>query len=138
MRKQGFEIELRIWEDAQHIGKSLRSQDNYNLEIEQCDLFAMLFYSKVGKYSSEEFEKAYSRFEKDGMPRLRLYQKDIHPPKGQTRADANSLFDFTDKLNELEHFPEKFPNADALINDLEDAIDKLLQDETFVKRLEME
>ncbi len=55
LRKQGFLIELLIWEDGKHIGRSVRSQDDYNLEIEQCDLFAMLFYSKVGIYSLEEF-----------------------------------------------------------------------------------
>ena len=68
-------IELLIWEDGKHIGKSLRSQDNYNLEIEQSNLFAMLFYSKVGKYSSEEFEKAKSLFEKKGNA------KNMHLPK---------------------------------------------------------
>ncbi|GAA0881260.1 hypothetical protein GCM10009119_42300 [Algoriphagus jejuensis] len=64
LREKGFLIELTIWEDARFIGKSLRSQANYNLEIEQCPLFAMLFYSKVGKYFLQEFALAKSLFEK--------------------------------------------------------------------------
>lgn len=138
LRKEGIFIELLIWENNRFIGKSFRSQDNYNLAVEECDLFVLLFYSKVGKYSSEEFEKAHSRFEKDGMPRLRLYQKDIDLPKGQSKTDAISRFDFLKKLKELEHFPEEFENTDALIRDLENSIDKLLQDTDFVKRLEVE
>lgn len=138
LRKQGVLIELLIWEDGKHIGTSLRSQDNYNLEIEQCDLFAMLFYSKVGKYSLEEFELANSLFESKTMPRICIFQKDINLPKNQVKTDADSRFDFLERLKEIEHFPVLFENTDKLINELEDAIDKLLQDENFVKELKVE
>jgi len=138
LRKQGFLVDLLIWEDGKHIGKSLRSQDNYNLEIEQCNLFAMLFYSKVGKYSSEEFEKAKSLFDKGAMPRICIFQKDKDLPKNLSKADADSRYDFLEHLKKLEHFPNLFENTDKLINELEDAIDKLLQDEAFVKQLKVE
>ncbi len=138
LRKQGFLIDLLIWEDGRHIGKSLRSQDNYNLEIEQCNLFALLFYSKVGKYSSEEFEKAKSLFDNRTMPRIRIFQKDKDLPKNLNKADADSRYEFLERLKKLEHFPVLFENTDKLINEVEDAIDKLLQDEAFVKQLKVE
>jgi internalin A len=138
LRKQGFLIELLAWENGKHIGKSLRSQDNYNLEIEQCNLFAMLFYSKVGKYSLEEFELANSLFEKKRMPRICIFQKDIDLPKNQGKTDADSRYDFLERLKKIENFPILFQNADKLVNELEDAIDKLLQDEVFVKELKVE
>jgi internalin A len=138
LRKQGFFIDLLIWEDGKHIGKSLRSQDNYNIDIKQCHLFALLFYSKVGKYSLEEFELAKVLFNNEAMPRICIFQKNIDLPKGQSELDANSRFAFLRQLNELEHFPILFDNTDKLINELEDVIDKLLQDEVFVNHLQIE
>lgn len=138
LRKQGLLIDLLIWEDGQHIGKSLRSQDNYNLEIQQCHVFAMLFYSKVGKYSLEEFELAKSLFDTEAMPRICIFQKDKDLPKNLSKADADSRYDFLEQLKQIEHFPVLFDNSDKLINELEDMIDKLLQDEGFVERLQVE
>ena len=131
-------IELMIWEDGKHISKSLRSQDNYNLEIEQCDLFAMLFYSKVGKYSWEEFELAHKLFKSKAIPRLCIFKKDIGLPNNLSKADADSRFDFLERLKKLEHYPVLFDNTDKLINELERAIDKLLLDEVFVEGLGVE
>jgi len=138
LRKQGFVVELLIWEDGKHISKSLRSQDNYNLEIEHCDLFAMLFYSKVGKFSLEEFELANSLFGNKGMPRIIIFQKHTDLPKNQGKTDAVSRYDFLERLKGIEHFPILFENTDKLVNELEDAIDKLLQDKAFVKQLRVE
>lgn len=138
LRKQGFLIELLIWEDGKHIGKSLRSQDYYNLEIEQCDLFVMLFYSKVGKYAAEEFELVKSLFEKKGIPRICVFQKDKDLPKNQSEEEADSRYDFLKRLNEIEHFPILFDTADRLVNELEDVIDKLLEDADFVKELSVD
>ena len=138
LRKRGFMVELLIWEDGKHIGTSLRSQDNYNLEIEQCDLFVMLFYSKVGKYSLEEFELAKSLYEQNEMPRICIFQKDVDLPKNLKKADADSRYAFLDLLAGLKHFPTLFQNEDQLVRQLEDAIDKLLVDEAFVQRLKEE
>jgi internalin A len=138
LRKQGFLIELLIWEDGKHIGKSLRSQDNYNLEIEQCNLFAMIFYSKVGKYSSEEFEKAKTLFDKGKMPRILVFQKAKDLANNLSKADSDSRYHFLERLKKIEHFPVLFENTDKLINELDDAIDKLLQDEGFVNELIVE
>lgn len=136
--EKGFLIELLIWEDGKHIGKSIRSQDNYNIEICECDVFAMMFFSKVGKYSSEEFELAYSLFEDKATPRICVFQKDIDLPKKLNKEDAISRYDFLERLKIIEHFPILFENSDRLINELEDIIDKLLQDKDFVKQLKPE
>ena len=138
LRKRGFHIELRIWEDRIHVGKSLRSQDDYNLEIQECNLFAMMFYSKVGKYTLEEFELAQSLFGDKGLPRICVFQKDVDIPRNQKRADSESRFAFIEQMSNIGHFPVLFQNADQLINQLEDAIDKLLADESFVEQLKPE
>jgi len=86
----------------------------------------------------EEFELANSLFGNNGKPRICIFQKDINLPKNLSKADANSRFDFLDRLKEMEHFPVLFENTDQLVNRLENAIDKLLQNEDFVKQLKTE
>lgn len=91
-----------------------------------------LFYSKVGKFSLEEFEKAKSLFEATAKPRILIFQKDKDLPRNQSEQDAESRFKFLKKLAEYEHFPVLFENTDMLLYQMEDAIDKLLQDNSFV------
>ncbi|HFA48450.1 MAG TPA: hypothetical protein ENJ95_05455, partial [Bacteroidetes bacterium] len=126
LRKQNIFIDLMIWEDGKFIGNSFRSQDNYNLEIDECDYFVLLFYSKVGKFTKEEYERAKKRFDENGVPRIKIYQKNIDLPADLSRRDFNSRKDFMDELNEEEHFPEKYKNTDGLVRSLEKDIDKLL------------
>ena len=134
-KKRGFEIDLIIWEDKQLVGKSFRTQDNINLEAGDCSLFVMMFYSKVGKFSWEEFENAKSRFDQEGLPRFLIFQKDIDLPRGLTEADAESLFAFRKLLRNENHFPEPYENEDELVNKLLDSIDKLMLEEAFVEQL---
>ena len=47
-----------------------RLQDEYNKAIKECDIFLMLFFTKVGKYAEEEFEKALDSLKK---PRSLLF-----------------------------------------------------------------
>ena len=115
LRKEGVLIELSIWEDAKYIGKSLRSQNNYNSEIESCDVFAMMFYSKVGKYSLEEVELAKSLFDTKQIPRILIFQKDIDLPKNISEVDFEGRSNFLKKLKELEHFPVTFNSTDKQI-----------------------
>jgi hypothetical protein len=138
LRKKGFVIDLSIWEDAKYIGNSLRSQDNYNIEIDECNLFILLFYSKMGKYAQEEFEKAASLFNQHQMPKVCVFQKDIDLPKSLNKRDFMSRSDFLDKMKELEHFPILFENKDQLVNDVKSIIDKVLLDTSFVDTLGFE
>lgn len=50
LNKQDVFIELVIWEDfIDHISET-GLQDEYNKEVQACDIFVMLFWSKVGPY----------------------------------------------------------------------------------------
>jgi len=138
LRKEGFYIDLLIWENEQFIGNSFRSQDNYNQEVDTCDVFVMLFHSKVGKFSLEEFDKAKARFDESALPRMVVFEKDTPLPNKQSRADSESRHDFLERLKKAEHFTRPFGNTDALIRELDGAIDKLLKDQAFVNCLKAE
>ena len=90
-------------------------QAKYNEAIKECDIFGMLFWSKVGKYTLEEFETAFGQFKKTNRPLVYTYFKNALINSGKLdRQDANSLFDFQDKLKELGHFQTKYKNIDDL------------------------
>ena len=52
---KGVFLELLVWEDFLDAVSKTRLQDEYNKEIRQCDLFVMLYWTKVGQYTEEEF-----------------------------------------------------------------------------------
>jgi hypothetical protein len=135
LRHQGIFLELLIWEDGKHIGKSLRSQDNYNLELDSCDVFFLLFYSKIGKFTKEEFERAKARFDESDLPRMVLFQKNTALPNGISKADFDSRQTFLDYLKGIEHYPTEFGNTDALIRMIRDCIDNLIADNEFMNQL---
>lgn len=66
---RGVFLELVIWEDFLDAVSQTRLQDEYNQAIRDCDLFLMLFWTKVGRYTQEEFETAFGRFQGVGWIR---------------------------------------------------------------------
>jgi len=65
---QGGFIELIVWEDFLDAVSQTRLQDEYNQAIRECDVFVMLFFTKVGKYTAEEFETAFGQFKATNKP----------------------------------------------------------------------
>ena len=61
-------IRLEIWEDFLDAMSQTRLQDEYNRVIKGCDIFVMLFFTKVGKYTLEEFETAFKQFKGNNKP----------------------------------------------------------------------
>ncbi|MEL7250813.1 MAG: COR domain-containing protein [Bacteroidota bacterium] len=134
-RKRGFEVELRIWENGQYLGQSTRSQSDYNREIGECELFALLFYSKVGKFTLEEYNTAKQLLETKQLPRILILQKDKKQPRNPSEEDFMSRSDFLGRLTEEQRFPEKFKNSDALIRKLTDWIERTMDDPQFKELL---
>src|ERR1700754_127663 len=69
-------LELIIWEDFLDAVSKTRLQDEYNKAIAGCDIFLMLFFTKVGKYTEEEFENAFKEFKASNKPFIFTYFKD--------------------------------------------------------------
>jgi hypothetical protein len=61
-------IELVIWEDLLHSFQGERIQDYFNQEMLACDIVVALFYSKVGQFTKEEFDLAYSSLKAGQKP----------------------------------------------------------------------
>jgi internalin A len=87
----------------------------------------MLFWTKVGPYTDEEFEAAFGQFDQAGKPFVFTYFKTapISIDEEARRSDLASLWKFQDKLKSLGHYQSKYTNIDDLKMQLSRQLDKL-------------
>jgi len=127
-RPRGVFLHLDIWEDLSAAISPTRSQDEYNREIDRCDIFVVLFWTKVGRYTAEEFERAHGRFKGDGgsagAPTIFTYLRTT--PARAGREETQSLWAFQDRLAELKHFPAEYDTVDKLQLEFGRELDRLV------------
>jgi hypothetical protein len=123
---QGIFIELIVWEDFLDAVSNTRLQDEYNKAIRECDIFVMLFHTKVGQYTEEEFENAFGQFKATNKPFIFTYFKDAEIRTGSAnKKDLMSLWTFQKKLDALGHFYTVYKNIDELKFKFNQQLDKL-------------
>ena len=124
---KGIFIELVIWEDFIDSISQTRLQDEYNKAAINSDIFISLFWTKVGKYTKEEFSQAYIHFSEKGKPYVYTYFKNAEiKPKDIRQDDINSLLDFKQELKKIGHFPSNYENIDNLKNQFKMQLQKIL------------
>ena len=121
--RKGVYIEVVLWENFLDAMAKTRLQDTYNDAIRQCDLFVLLFWTKVGKYSEEEFTTALTQFRTRGKPLLFTYYKDAPPPDGILDP---SLERFQARLKELGHYQTTYTQTEGLLRHFDGQLDKLI------------
>jgi hypothetical protein len=82
----------------------------------------LLAWNKVGKYTAEEFEKAFGAFTENQKPFIFTYFK---PSTTKNRAEIQSLWEFEDKLNELKHYKTPYETIEGLREHFGNQLDKL-------------
>ena len=107
-------LELVLWEDFLDAMSQTRLQDEYNKAVAGCDVFVSLFYTKVGEYTEEEFEKAFETFKENNKPLIYTYFKDAAINTSKITPQIMSLLNFKQKLDDLGHFYTNYKD----INDL--------------------
>jgi hypothetical protein len=106
------QIILELWEYQTETMSPTRSQDEYNKIIRETDIFVMLFWTKVGKYTYEEFNLAKQLFHTTEKPQVIIYQKVATPDKQE-----QSLKDFISSLianPQDEYFCGQYEHIDTL------------------------
>jgi len=130
---QGMFLELVVWEDFLDAVSKTRLQDEYNVAIRQCDIFVMLFSTKVGPYTQEEFETAFDQFKATSKPMIFVYFKDSKVSLGTlNKKDLMSVLTFQEKLDSLGHFYTVYENVDGLKLHFTQQLEKLI-DSGFLK-----
>ena len=112
-------LHLDIWEDLSARMSANGSQSEYDKHVQSCDLFVFLAYTKVGKYTEEEFENAFGKFKSDKKPFIFTYFKET----GEQVED--SLIHFKQKLKDLGHFYSLYINSNDLWNQFNKELDRL-------------
>ena len=107
---------LDIWEDLSAKLSVDGSQSEYNKYVQCAELLA---YSKVGRYTEEEFENAFGKFKADKKPFIFTYFKDA-PEKTEDSLEA-----FKKKLQDLGHFYGGFKDSNDLWNQFNKELDRL-------------
>lgn len=123
---KGVFLDLVLWEDFLDAMSQTRLQDEYNKAIRECDLFVMLFWTKVGQYTEEEFETAFGQFKSTNKPFIFTYFKDAEiSVASANKKDLMSLWAFQEKLSALGHFYSVYKNVDELKFKFNQQLDKL-------------
>lgn len=117
LNEEGLRIELVKWEGSfKDTVSPTRSQDEYNKAIRESDIFVLLFFTKVGKFSEEEFDVALDSFTTIGKPQILTYHKDAVITSGSLNSnDTKSLLAFKDRLSKMEHFHSIYKSIDGLV-----------------------
>lgn len=123
---KGLRLEVVQWEYFKDSISNTRLQDEYNEAIRQSDMVLCLFYTKVGKYTSEEFYTAYEIFKAQGRPRIWTYFKNASIDVGSITNEINTLLDFKKKLSDLGHFYTEYTSIDNLIVKYRAQLDMIL------------
>ncbi|MHC1778221.1 MAG: hypothetical protein AB9834_22670 [Lentimicrobium sp.] len=119
-------LKLVQWENFLDAISNTRLQDEYNLAIKNCDIVLCLFFTKVGKYTAEEFDTAYQHFKDTQKPKIWTYFKNAPLNTGSITEEINTLLQFKKKIRNLGHFYTEYTNIDNLINKFRDQLDKFL------------
>jgi hypothetical protein len=99
-------LELVIWEDFSDHLRAGGMMTAYKEAVAQCDIFVMLFATRVGPFTAQEFDAALTAFQQSGKPLIYTYFKDAPVQIGVVnRDDLASLLDFRKRLSDLGHFP---------------------------------
>lgn len=127
---QGIFIELIVYDNFLDAVSKTGLQDEYNKAIRECDIFVMLFFTKVGQYTEEEFETAFGQFKITNKPLIFTYFKDAGISTGSAnKSDLMSLWAFQEKLVALKHYYTVYKNIDELRFKFNQQLDKLVADE---------
>jgi hypothetical protein len=124
--KDNIFLELVQCEDFIGAMSATRLQDEYNKAIQECDVFICLLYTKVGKYTEEEFFNAYDTFKQQGKPLVYTYFKDASIKTSKINKEMLSLLNFKQKLEEFGHFYSVYTNINELKYKFNEQLVKLL------------
>lgn len=126
LHKQGIYLEILQWEYFLDAISDTRLQNEYNKAISECDIALCLFFTKVGKYTAEEFDTAYQVFKETGKPKIWTYFKHADINIGSITEEILTLLAFRKKISELGHFYTSYTNIDNLLNQFRSQLDKAL------------
>jgi hypothetical protein len=125
---RGTLFKLIVWENFIDAMSREGLQQEYNKAIQDCDIFVLLFFTKVGRYTAAEFEAAFGAFNAGNKPLIYTYFKDAVVLTGDIDESIVSLLEFKAKLEALKHYYSRYRSAEELNWLFSRQLDKLYGD----------
>lgn len=128
---KGVYLELVQWENFLDAVSQTSLQDEYNKELKKSQIVICLFYTKAGKYTVEEFDKAIQQFKETGSPLIYTYFKSGAPETDPNDQSQTDLITFKKRLSDIGHFYTVYKNIDDLKYQFRKQLDRL-EDKGFI------
>jgi len=132
LHKKGLYLELIQWENFLDAVSLTSLQDEYNKELEKCDIVVCLFFTKAGKYTQLEFDKALNKFHETGSPLIYTYFKSGAPQPDTADEKVQEMLKFKKRLSEIGHFFTKYDSTEDLLLQFRKQLDRL-EDKGLIK-----
>jgi len=124
---QGIFLKLDRWEDFIDKMSQTRLQDEYNKAAINSDIFISLFWTKVGKYTSEEFNVSHTHFKENGKPFIYTYFKNAPINTNDVKLkNVQSKDKFLNGLKKLGHYPTTYEDMSDLKYQFKMQLQKIL------------
>lgn len=111
---RGTFFHLVVWENFIDAMSKNGLQKEYNKAATECDIFVLLFFTKVGEHTAEEFEAAFGSFLAGRPPLIYTYFKDAPVLTGDIDDSILSLLEFKKRLSRLEHYYTRYRSHEEL------------------------
>ena len=125
---RGTFFHLMVWENFIDAMSQNGLQKEYNRAVAECDVFVLLFFTKVGAYTAEEFEAAFGAFNTAKKPLIYTYFKDAVVLTGDIDDSILSLLEFKKRLSKLNHYYTRYRSSEELKWLFSRQLDKLFGD----------
>lgn len=112
-REMVFQVVL--WEDFLDAMSPAGLQQQYNKAAAEADIFVLLFSSKVGPYTAQEFESAFAAHRANDRPVIYTYFKDTPILTGDIDRGIVTMLDFKDRLAQLGHYVTRYASEGDLM-----------------------
>lgn len=124
-RARDYVFDLVVWENFIDAMSAEGLQEQYNKAVTDCDIFVMLFFTKVGPYTKREFEVAFKEMKAGTGPRIYTYFRNDHILTGRIDESIKSLLDFKSLLKQHKHYVTMYSNTEDLKFQFSQQLEKL-------------
>lgn len=127
VRGQAFDVVL--WENFVDALSPQGLQKEYDKAVADCDLFVMMFFTKVGPYTLQEFETAFKGLQARSRPRIYTYFRNDAILTSDIDEGIQSMLAFKARMRELGHYVTHYRNTEDLQYQFSRQLDLLYGDE---------
>ena len=108
--KKGIYLKLVVWEELSQSLQGGRIQNHFNEEMLKCDIIIVLFYTKIGKFTKEEFYVAYKSLREGKKPNCIF----IYFKEGSTKHLKKDYIEIITLKEEIERYEQLYNTFESI------------------------